>query len=108
MTFIRRKDRTECIQSESLPIGVVTNLEIDTKEVSLEDGDLVIMVTDGVMDALPVGEQEFLMKMIIEGTHKPNVKETANHILQQVMECSGELPLDDMTVLVVEMVSLEK
>ena len=28
------------------------------------------MVTDGVLDALPVDEQEFLIRMIIEGTNK--------------------------------------
>lgn len=108
MTFIKRADKVECIKSTSLPIGVVSKLEIDTEESKLEDGDVVIMVTDGVMDALPVGEQEFLMKMIIEGTQKNNPREIAQHILEQVMECSGETPLDDMTVLAVGIWSLEK
>lgn len=108
MTFIKRKDKVECVKATSLPIGVVPNLEIDEQEFMLENGDLIIMVTDGVMDALPVGEQEFLMKMIIEGTNKTSPKDIANHILEQVLECSGEVPLDDMTVLAVELWSLEK
>ena len=66
------------------------------------------MVTDGVLDALPVGEQEVIMKMIIDGTSITNPKEMAHHILEQVLECSGEIPLDDMTVMVVGMWSLEK
>ena len=41
---------------------------------------MVIMVTDGVTDALPVGEQEFLMKVIIEGTQKNNPRDIAQHI----------------------------
>ena len=80
---------------------------MDRTKRQLEDGDLVIMVTDGVMDALPVGEQDFLMKMIVEGTKIHNPKEIAHHILEQVLECSGEVPLDDMTVLVVGIWSLE-
>lgn len=108
MTFIKRADRVECIKSTSLPIGVVSKMEPDEEERVLEDGDVVIMVTDGVMDALPVGEQEFLMKMIIEGTQKTNPREIAQHILEQVLECSGEVPMDDMTVLAVGIWSLEK
>lgn len=108
MTFIKRPDRVERIRSTSLPIGVVSNLEIDREVHALEDGDYVVMLTDGVLDALPVGEQEFIMQMIIEGTQKNNPKEIAKHILEQVMECSGEVPVDDMTVLVVGIWSLEK
>ncbi len=108
MTFIKSADGVECIQSTSLPIGVVSKIEADVEERRLKDGDVVIMVTDGVIDALPVGEQEFLMKMIIEGTQKENPKDIAQHILEQVLECSGEVPLDDMTVLAIGIWSLEK
>lgn len=107
-TFIKRADGVESIKSTSLPMGVVSKLEVDKVEKELQDGDMVIMVTDGVMDALPVGEQDFLMKMIIEGTSYHNPKEMAHHILEQVLECSGEIPLDDMTVLVAGIWSLEK
>lgn len=107
-TFIKRKNQIEGIRSTSLPLGVVAKLEIDQVVLDLEEGDMVIMVTDGVMDALPVGEQDLLMKMIIEGTHSQNPKEVAHHILEQVLACSGEVPLDDMTVLAVSIWSLEK
>lgn len=107
-TFVKYADKVERIKSTSLPMGVVSKLEVDYTERQLQDGNMVIMVTDGVMDALPVGEQDFLMQMIIEGTSLSNPKEMAHHILEQVLECSGEVPLDDMTVLVVGIWSLEK
>lgn len=107
-TFIKRKDKVERMKSTSLPMGVVSKLEADTAEYQLEDGDMVIMITDGIMDALPVGEQDFLMQMIVEGTQIQNPKEIAHHILEQVLECSGQVPLDDMTVLVIGIWSLEK
>ena len=107
-TFIKRKDHVECVKSTSLPMGVVSRLEIDCTERQLEDGDMLIMVTDGVMDSLPVGEQDLLMKVIVEGTQLNNPKEIAHFILEQVLECSGEVPIDDMTVVVVGIWSLEK
>ncbi len=108
ITFIRREDRVEVVKSESLPLGVVSRLETDTFETQLAPGDLIVMVTDGVMDALPVGEQELLMKQIIGGCNLQNLKEMAHHILEQVLEFSGQVPLDDMTVLVAGIWSLEK
>lgn len=107
-TFIKYPDKVEQIKSTSLPLGVVAKLDMQSFKQELADGTFVIMVTDGVMDALPVGEQDFLMQMILEGTSLNNPKEMAHHILEQVLECSGEVPLDDMTILVIGIWSLEK
>jgi len=107
-SFIKEAGGVTCIKSASLPVGVVSNLEIDETEKELKEGDYVIMVTDGIMDALPVGEQELLLKMMIEGNPRTNPKEMAEYLLGQVLECSGEIPMDDMTILVVGLCSLEK
>ena len=107
-TFIKQNNQVEKISSTSLPIGVLQNLEIETVTRHLSDGDFVIMVTDGVLDALPVEEQELIMETIIGGTNLNNPKEMAHHILEQILEWSGEAPLDDMTVIAVGIWSLEK
>lgn len=98
-TFLKRKDEVEIIRSATLPIGVLQDIEIDSQTRKLQSGDYVIMVTDGVMDALPVGEQDVLMRTFIQDTDIVNPKELAHHILGRVLEWSGEVPLDDMTVL---------
>ena len=100
-TFIRRKDRVERIVSTTLPIGVIREIEIDVERRQLENGDFVVMVTDGVMDALPAGEQEELMETFLLETATNNPKELAHHLLGRVLERSGELPTDDMTILAV-------
>ena len=100
-TFIKKKDSVEHLSSTSLPIGVVNRIEIDSVKRKLEDGDFVIMVTDGILDALPVGEQDILLETIIQGSSITNPKEMAHHILEQVLAWTGKEPADDMTVLVV-------
>ena len=100
-TFIKKRDKVEHLSSSSLPIGVLHTIEIDSVQRKLEDGDFVVMVTDGVMDALPVGEQDLLLETIIQGTAINNPKELAHHILEQVLNWTGEAPADDMTVLAV-------
>ena len=100
-TFIKKKDSVEHLSSTSLPIGVMNHIEIDSVKRKLEDGDFVIMVTDGVLDALPVGEQDVLLETIIQGSAIANPKEMAHHILEQVLAWTGKEPADDMTVLAV-------
>ena len=107
-TYIKRGEQVERISSTSLPIGVVQHLELETTKKQLQTGDFVIMVTDGVLDSLPVGEQDLLMEMIIGGTKGNNPKEMAHYILEQVLEWTGEEPLDDMTVAAVGIWKLEK
>ncbi|HIW83102.1 MAG TPA: SpoIIE family protein phosphatase [Candidatus Dorea gallistercoris] len=100
-TFIKRKDQVERITSTTLPIGVIQEIEIDVEQRELESGDFVVMVTDGVMDALPAGEQDTLMETFIREASINNPKELAHHLLGRVLEWTGELPLDDMTILVI-------
>lgn len=100
-TFLKRKGSVEHLFSASLPIGVLNKVEIDSAVRTLSDGDFVIMVTDGILDALPVGEQDLILETIIQGTEKQNPKEMAHYILEQVLSWTGEEPMDDMTVLVI-------
>ena len=99
-TFIKRKDGVERLTSTSLPIGVVHKIELESTECQLGDGDFVVMMTDGVLDALPVAEQDVILSTIIGGSDLGNPRELAQHILKQVMNWTGEAPQDDMTVLV--------
>lgn len=100
-TYIKRGKEVEKVQSVTLPIGVIQDIEIDVTTRELESGDFVVMVTDGVVDALPPGRQDKLMEEFIANIDMQNPKEIAHHILGQVLECSDETPVDDMTVLVI-------
>ncbi|MBC5658646.1 SpoIIE family protein phosphatase [Anaerosacchariphilus sp. NSJ-68] len=103
-TFIRRENWVEVISSTSLPAGVFHKLEPDCSGKKLYDGDMVIMVTDGVMDALPAAHQEKMMKDIILEHDTGNPSELAAYILNRVRQYSGKEPADDMTVLVMGLV----
>ena len=101
VTFIKRKESVEEICSLTLPIGVLHDIEIEAIERELESGSFVIMLTDGVMDALPVEGRENLMKTLILETDITNPCELAHYLLGRVLEISGKIPTDDMTVLVI-------
>ncbi len=99
-TFLRTKDGMEHIQSESLPLGVIQRQESQKELRQLESGDMVVMLSDGVLDALPAGEQEHLLDLMIGGSPLENPEELANYILEKVLELAAGKAKDDMTVLV--------
>ena len=66
----------------------------------LKEGDVVVMLTDGVLDALENNRYEETMRQIIGSVKEQNPKEIARCILQFVLHCCGGHIQDDMTVLV--------
>jgi len=103
-TFIRRENWVETISSTSLPAGVFHKLDMDCTSKKLYDGDMVILLTDGVMDALPAAHQEGMMKDIIMEHETENPRELASYILNRVRQYRDGEPEDDMTVLVMGVV----
>ena len=67
-SFIKSRDGTvRVVEASSLPAGVISGSIIDHEGVELKDGDYIIMMSDGVLDALPFYDKEKHMKELIEG-----------------------------------------
>ena len=102
-TFIRRSGWVETITSASLAAGLVQQLDFEKTSKKLYDGDYLVMVTDGVLDALPQEAQEETMKEIILQAQEEMPRELGRYILEKVLSYSNYRAMDDMTVLVAGM-----
>lgn len=98
-TFIKRDHWVEAISSTSLALGLVQQADFESSAKKLYEGDFLIMVTDGVLDALPPEEPEELMKEIILQTRASAAQELGRGILERVLTYSEYRATDDMTVL---------
>lgn len=98
-TFIKRGDSVECITSANLPVGANTQIEIETSQMQLQNGDFVVMMTDGVLEYLHVPKPEETMQEIIESIQTNNPGILAKRIVERVMLFTGGKVQDDMTVL---------
>lgn len=98
-TFIRRDTWVESIVSTSLAAGLMQQMDFDTASRKLYDGDYLIMVTDGVLDALEFGREEEVMKELILEISAQEPKEFARELLEHVLRLGGYRAKDDMTVL---------
>ncbi len=96
-TFIKRKDCVEIIKAHSLPAGVVSDSCGQVMEIDVEDGDIIIMMTDGVLDAINEDDKEEVMKEILLDIDTENPKDISNRILSLVKPAEGAF--DDMTVI---------
>ena len=100
-SFIKRGNWVECITSTSLPAGIFQQTDCEKTSRKLYDGDMIVMVTDGVLDVLPVEHQEKMMKDIILEHETNNPKELADYIVNRVRQYKNGRFCDDMTVLTV-------
>lgn len=98
-TFIKREKEVECVMSTSLPVGVESQIEIETSSIPLKNGDFVVMLTDGVLEYLHVPKPEETMREIIESIQTNNPGILAKRIMERVMLFTGGRARDDMTVL---------
>lgn len=99
-SFIKRNQWIEVMKSTTLPVGILREVDYESKSKKLYDGDYIIMVSDGILEVFPGENKEneftnFLMDIKIK-----NPKEIADYILDYACKLSKDDVRDDMTVLV--------
>lgn len=98
-TFIKKKDRVEFVDSISLPVGIVENIDIDLADRKLDDGDYIIMVTDGIVDSNKELNEKWIQDLL-EKTDIDNPQRLADVIIQESVDNCYGVAKDDMTVVV--------
>ena len=87
------------IKASNLPIGIVKDIEYKEELEKIEDGDFIILVSDGILDVNKGEEKDWLPSFIASmNTHNP--QDLADKILDQALKLSENKVEDDMTVLV--------
>ena len=99
-TFIRREGNVECIRSTSLPMGVLEQVEFDTCARKLYHGDMIIMVSDGVLDGIAMENKEAYLADRIASIETNNVQVVADMIMKDIESMQQSGLRDDSTVLV--------
>lgn len=99
-TYIKRGRLVDRLSTQSFPLGVFGQMESEVMYRTLQNGDYVIMLSDGVLDAVSQGIGEEVLPEIIGKMDYSNPNEIANQILTYCLTQSRGQIRDDMTVLV--------
>jgi len=95
--FIKNSKEINKIASNSLPMGILEKVKPKITKTVLSTEDVVIMLSDGIVDAF--GEEEILADYLMSLPPK-SPQELANAILKKAKLKQKNYPNDDMTVLV--------
>lgn len=99
-TFIKHRDFVEQVESSSLPVGVTHRIETGDTKKQLENGDFLVMMTDGVLEYLQEEDPDLAMCRILSELSVKHPGQMADAILEEVLERTGGKAPDDMTILV--------
>ncbi len=99
VTFIKRKKGVETVKLCAMPVGILPEAEPESTTYKLRDGDMVIMISDGILDGACVDVSEDIIKDIIEKDNGSNPQAMAERILMAARNNSKRRKGDDMTVL---------
>lgn len=100
-TYIKRQERVELVKSASLPAGILSNVDLELISKKVESGDLIVMMSDGVLDAFKsdIGDEKNL-QIYLDELKSMNPQEIANAIMDKAYVNSDSNPADDMMVVV--------
>lgn len=98
-TFLVRNHQIELINLAQLPVGVMSDQEVDHVTLSLEEDDVLLMCSDGIIEQYPDIKE---LEQVILNQMGKSPKNIAKNILQATVSKHKGKIKDDMMVLVVE------
>lgn len=101
-TFIKRNGRVTAREMPSLPAGILNGIKFSTETVSLRAGDMVVMVSDGVM----TGDEKWL-ENLIRTWNNGSSQELAHAVVAEAMKRRNDGHEDDITALAIKITDNE-
>ncbi len=98
-SFVLSKNQCSKVDSGALPLGIVDSVSPVTKKKVIDEGDLILMFTDGISDAFATDGD---IEDFIKESYSLNPQNVADKLLQQALSNSNGKAMDDMTVLAIK------
>lgn len=100
-SFIVRGEEITTVRASSLPIGILNHIDLVSCKKQLKDGDIVIMITDGILEnQSDLLESEATFKHFILEARSNNPEYLARFLLNKAKNLLAGKEGDDMTVVV--------
>ncbi|HHU61333.1 MAG TPA: SpoIIE family protein phosphatase [Natronincola sp.] len=108
-SFIKRGREVEIVHNHCLPVGVLAQVDIQTDRRKLREGEVLVMSTDGVLDAQRniARKDEWMCWNLrrLHNSHDP--ASLAEEVLKQRLDVAHGEVVDDMMVVVARLVRVD-
>ena len=100
-TFIKRREKVEILKSIALPTGILDNIDLIEYNYELQDGDIIVMCSDGVLDSnKDYLNKELWIQEVLEEIETDDSQRIADILLNEARDNDFGKEKDDMTVIV--------
>ena len=104
-TYIKNKRKIQIIKSLTLPAGIVKNASTDVFDKDIENNDIIVMCSDGILDSnIEYKNKELWIKYLLEDMEVTNPQKIADIILNESVDNNFGKIKDDMSVVVCKFV----
>ena len=100
-TYIKHNKKVQLIKSASLPAGIVEQSNLQVFDREIENGEILLMCTDGILDSnIEYKNKELWVKYLLEDIETNNTKKIADLVLNEAIDNNFGKAKDDMSVIV--------
>ena len=100
-TYVKNKKKVQIIKSLSLPAGILNNINLTTYDKDIENQDILVMCSDGILDAnIEYKNKELWVKYMLEDIESTNCQKIADLLLNEAVDNSYGIAKDDMSIIV--------
>lgn len=102
-TYVKRNGEVQLLKSVALPTGILNNVDLVVYDYDLQDGDILVMCSDGIIDS----NKEYLnkqvwLKYLLEDIESTDAQKIADIIIGEAIDNDFGVQKDDMTVMIVK------
>ena len=91
-----------------MPAGILKDINLTTYDKDIEDQDILVMCSDGILDAnIEYKNKELWVKYMLEDIGTTNCQKIADVILNEAVDNSYGIAKDDMSIIVCKLVKQE-
>lgn len=107
--IIEKGGKVSRLEPSGFCLGMFLGATYEAKQVSLNNGDMVVLFTDGITECRSKDNKEYGEDKLIS-LLKKSAKQTASKIVEKVCEeitefTAGALPMDDMTFITIKRIA---
>ena len=103
-TYIKNRKNINKISSNDLPVGIIGDIEVNTKTFDVSDGDIILMCSDGLIESKNEVKNDWI-ETFLKNVSTNNVQKLADLILAEAIDNNLGVVQDDITIIVSKVVN---